>query len=122
MIRQTKQQISRIGFHYAWAGVCQTFLQHINFRIHVFISLVVVVAGLWLQISLNHWLWLLAAIVWGLTVELINTAVEATVDLATDKWHPLAKAAKDAAAGAMLITALGTAVIGSLVFSSYLFS
>lgn len=61
-------------------------------------------------------IFLVFAIMFGLVVELINTAIESVVDLVTQEWRLSAKIAKDVAAGAMLITAVGTAIIGLLIF------
>ena len=72
--------------------------------------------GIWLQISKTEWM--ICFILFGLilALELVNTAVEATVDLFTEERKPLAKKAKDAAAGAVLIVAIFAAVIGILIF------
>ena len=56
-----------------------------------------------------------------MSLELVNTALEAAVDVATDEWKPLAKKAKDAAAGAVLVSAILAAIIGLLIFIPRLF-
>ena len=74
------------------------------------------VFGIWLQISKTEWM--ICFILFGLilALELVNTAIEATVDLCTEERRPLAKKAKDAAAGAVLIAAVFAAIIGVMIF------
>ena len=76
----------------------------------------VVAAGLALGISADDWKWLVLAMVsvWG--AEALNTALELLADAAKPEFHPLVKQAKDVAAGAVLIAAIGAAVIGALIF------
>lgn len=85
-------------------------------RIHMGFALLVVIFGLLLQISVTEWC--LCFVLFGLIMglELVNTAVEAVVDLVTEEYHPLAKRAKDAAAGAVLIAAVMAAVTGLIIF------
>lgn len=87
-----------------------------NMRIHMGFALLVVIFGLLLQISVTEWC--LCFVLFGLIMglELVNTAVEAVVDLVTEEYHPLAKRAKDAAAGAVLIAAVMAAVTGLIIF------
>ncbi len=84
-------------------------------RFHLAAAIVVAAVACWLQVDAHDWLWLIAAIgsVW--TAELFNTAVERVVDLASPEFHPLAKAAKDVASGAVLIAAIFSAIIGIIV-------
>jgi diacylglycerol kinase len=84
-------------------------------RFHLAAALVVIVLAIRLQVAPQEWLWLLAAITGVLVTELMNTAIERTVDLATPDVHPLAKAAKDTAAGAVLVAALFAAAIGFII-------
>lgn len=105
-----------ISFIHAWDGIIYAFKTQPNFAIHVFISLLVIVAGIFLGLSAGEWTLIGLIIAVGLVIELINTAVESTVDLITRKYHPLAKVAKDTASGAMLIYAIGAAVVGLLIF------
>jgi diacylglycerol kinase (ATP) len=87
-----------------------------NARIHAVAAAAVVVAGFVFHISAGEWCAVVAAIGLVLTAEAINTAVEAVVDLASPEVHPLAGRAKDVAAGAVLIAALVSVIIGLLVF------
>ena len=85
-------------------------------QIHCVATVVVVLAGIWLGLSRTEWC--ICQILFGLILglELVNTAVEAVVDLASEDYHPLAKKAKDTAAGAVLIAAIAAAVIGVIIF------
>ena len=86
-------------------------------QIHCVATVVVVLAGIWLGLSRTEWC--ICLILFGLILglELVNTAVEAVVDLASEDYHPLAKKAKDTAAGAVLIAAIAAAVIGVIIFT-----
>lgn len=84
-------------------------------RIHATAATAVAAAGLWLRVGLADWLWLGAAATVVIAAELMNTAIERAVDLASPERHPLAKTAKDAAAGAVLVTALFAAFVGLAV-------
>ena len=104
------------SFGYAFQGIINTIRTERNIKIHCAAAILVTIFGIWLQISKTEWM--ICFILFGLilALELVNTAVEATVDLFTEERKPLAKKAKDAAAGAVLIVAIFAAVIGILIF------
>ena len=104
------------SFGYAFQGIFNTSRTERNIKIHCAAAILVTIFGIWLQISKTEWM--ICFILFGLilALELVNTAVEATVDLFTEERKPLAKKAKDAAAGAVLIVAIFAAVIGILIF------
>lgn len=104
------------SFGYAFQGISNTIRTERNIKIHCTVALLVTIFGIWLQISKTEWM--ICFILFGLilALELMNTAVEATVDLCTEDRRPLAKKAKDAAAGAVLIAAIFAAVIGLMIF------
>ena len=104
------------SFGYAFQGTFNTIRTERNIKIHCAAAILVTIFGIWLQISKTEWM--ICFILFGLilALELVNTAVEATVDLFTEERKPLAKKAKDAAAGAVLIVAIFAAVIGILIF------
>ncbi|WP_019154554.1 diacylglycerol kinase family protein [Robertmurraya massiliosenegalensis] len=104
------------SFHYAFDGIKHTLLTERNIRIHLSISIVVIAAGLILKITSFEWMFILFAIGGVIALELINTAIERLVDLATSEHHPLAKQAKDIAAGAVLVYALLSVIIGLMIF------
>ncbi len=87
-----------------------------NAQVHLLITTIVIVAGVFFRVSVGEWLALILAIALVLALEAMNTAVEAVVDLASPQLHPLAKRAKDAAAGSVLIGAIGAALVGCVVF------
>ena len=104
------------SFGYAFQGIFNTIRTERNIKIHCAAAILVTIFGIWLQISKTEWM--ICFILFGLilALELVNTAVEATVDLFTEERKPLAKKAKDAAAGAVLSVAIFAAVIGILIF------
>ena len=104
------------SFGSAFQGIFNTIRTERNIKIHCAAAILVTIFGIWLQISKTEWM--ICFILFGLilALELVNTAVEATVDLFTEERKPLAKKAKDAAAGAVLIVAIFAAVIGILIF------
>jgi diacylglycerol kinase (ATP) len=108
------------SFFYAGRGV-QTMLrsQH-NAWLHVVATLLVGTGGLVLRVSRLEWIVLIFAVVSVWTAESLNTALEFLCDVASPEFHPLVEKAKDVAAGAVLICALGAAVIGALVFAPHI--
>ena len=103
------------SFTYAFKGIC-TALEQQNMKIHVFCAIVVIIAGLVTGLSPVEWSILLIVIAIVISLEMINTAIEAVVDLASPTIHPLAKVAKDVAAGAVLVFAAASVIIGGLIF------
>jgi diacylglycerol kinase (ATP) len=89
------------------------WLNQRNFRIEVYLALVVLALAVWLDVGLVQVLILITLI---LGLELANTALEALVDLVSPEFHPLAKAAKDMAAGAVLTASILSALIGLILF------
>jgi len=110
------------SFGYAFAGIAHMLRTQRNAQIHLLITLLVVAAGVFFRITIGEWLALVLAIALVLALEALNTAVEAVVDLAAPRFDPLAKRAKDAAAGAVLVGAIGAAIAGLLVFVPRLIS
>lgn len=104
------------------AGIMHCFKTERNFKIHVWTALVVVSAGLLTGLSLLEWFTICIFIGGVLALELINSAVERIVDLVTNERHPLAKQAKDLAAGAVLVFAFTSAIVGLLIFIPKWFS
>jgi len=104
------------SFDYALQGIGFAFRTQANFRIHVIISAAVMLVALWLQVSLVEWAILIVTMMIVLTAELFNTALEAALDRVSTDHHPLAKVGKDAAAGAVLVSAIGAVIVGLLIF------
>jgi diacylglycerol kinase len=105
------------SFGYAFAGLAYCFRTQRNFRIHTSVAIVVALAGLWLGLSWVEWAVVAILVVVVLSAEMVNTMVEALVDLVTEEYHPLAKVAKDVAAGVVLLSAIGSVVVGVLIFT-----
>jgi len=89
-------------------------------RTHFIAALVVLLVALYLRVSPIEFALLALSILFVLFAELINTAVEAVVDLVSPGFHPLAKTAKDTAAGAVLIAACGAGIMGYLILAKYI--
>lgn len=89
-------------------------------RIHCTAAAAAAASGIYFHITREEWLVLLLTIGGVISLELVNTAVEKAVDLVTEKPHPLAKFAKDAASGAVLVFACLSVVIGILIFAPYI--
>lgn len=93
----------------------RTWSRERNFRLHVAVAVAVAVMGAVLQITRVEWAVLAFAMGLVFTAELFNTTVEAAVDLLSPEYHDAAKTAKDAAAGAVLLSALTAALVGLLI-------
>ncbi|WP_438433359.1 diacylglycerol kinase family protein [Gorillibacterium sp. sgz500922] len=104
------------SLHYAYEGVKYALASQPNMKIHFFASFVVVISAVFFRINPTHLLFLLLAITLVIVTELINTAIEKTVDLAMPERHPLAKIAKDTAAAAVLVAAVFAIAVGIAVF------
>jgi len=104
------------SFGYAWAGVRFAVRTQRNMRIHLFLTGLAAAAALWVRLDTTALSLLVLAVTLVLAAELFNTAVEAAVDLHGTAVRPLARAAKDAAAGAVLLTALNALVVGLFLF------
>ena len=109
------------SFRNALSGLNELLRTQRNARIHLGITLAVIGLAAWLRLSAADWalLAVTAALLW--TAELINTALEAVVDLASPGRQPLARLAKDLSAAAVLVAAVGAAVVGALVLAPPLF-
>jgi undecaprenol kinase len=112
----------RKRFACAWAGMMAAVKEEAHMRIHIALAVVAVIAAAIFRISKLEWLILLLTIGSVITMELINTAIERVVDLVTADFHPLAKAAKDIAAAAVLIAAVVAVIVGITIFLPYLVS
>lgn len=117
MNKKTSNQFYKFlaGFKYAFEGILASFRQ-LNIRVHLIAAVFVIALALYLQVSLLEWAILVLTIGAVISLELMNTAVEALVDLVTAEYHDLAKTAKDVAAGAVLVSAVGSVFAGTLFF------
>ena len=116
--KQKKRSLKRLlnSFKYAIEGINYAFKFEQNIIVHTIVAIIVIILGLTLKI--NEFEWLICFILFGLVIatEMINTSIEAVVDLACPKKDPLAKIAKDTASGAVLVFALTAAISGLIIF------
>jgi diacylglycerol kinase (ATP) len=104
------------SFSYAFHGIAIMLRSQQNAWIHATATIVALLAGVLAGISRAEWCWIALAIVAVWTAEALNTALEFLTDVASPEFHPIAGQAKDVAAGAVLIAAIGAVLIGALVF------
>jgi diacylglycerol kinase (ATP) len=102
-------------FQNAFNGIVFTFRTQRHMRIHLYVTLVVVLGAILLNLRVREILILLFMITFVLVAEMFNSAIEATVDLVKPTYDPLAKFAKDIAAGAVLITTIMAIIVGTLI-------
>ena len=109
------------SFYYAFSGVKMGLKQERNMQVHFFVMAFVIIFGILLKISLTEWM--ICLILFGLVIalEYVNTAIESTVDVATTKYHPKAKIAKDTSAAAVLIAAIISVIVGLMIFIPKIF-
>jgi len=104
------------SFNNAITGIIDTVRTERNMKIHLIVALGVLIVSFFFDITKYEFLILAVAITMVITAELINTAIEATIDMTTNYYHPLAKIAKNAAAGGVLITAINALLVGYIIF------
>jgi diacylglycerol kinase len=104
------------SFRFAFAGIAYLLRTQRNARIHLVIGVIACALAAWLRIPRIEWAILLMTIAGVLILEGLNTALEAIVDLASPDLHPLAKVAKDVAAGMVLIAAIASVGVGLFIF------
>lgn len=104
------------SFKYAWSGIKHVVRHEQNMKFHLFVGFIIIVLAVVLNIPLHDKLILLVVIGMVISLEAMNTAIERVVDLVTQEYQPLAKAAKDVAAGAVLIFSFFAVIIGVFIF------
>lgn len=110
------------SFRFALTGLWTMLKTQHNAWIHAGATAGVIAAGLFFQLSAPEWCWLVLAIMAVWTAEALNTAFEFLADAASPEFHPLVKQAKDVAAGAVLVSAIGAVVIGILVLGPHVWT
>lgn len=103
------------SFRHAIEGLGYVVRNERNARIHSVMAGLVVALGIWLKITPLEWTLIMAAIALVFAGEMLNTVVELTLDLVMPEENPLAKHAKDVAAGAILVASVAAAVIGLII-------
>jgi len=104
------------SFLCALAGVVYAFKTQRNIKIHFSAAIIVVLLSFILKLSISEILAISLTVTMVLVAEMINTAIETVVDMYTTEYHPLAKAAKNVAAGAVLISTVNAVIVGYIIF------
>jgi diacylglycerol kinase (ATP) len=105
------------SFNYAFEGIIHALRTQRNLRIHFLIAIAVIVLAIVVSVSKLELIVLLISITFVLIAEMINSAIEGAIDVATTSFDPMAKLAKDVAAGAVLIATINAIAVGYLVFA-----
>jgi len=108
------------SFQYALQGLCILLKSQPNARIHAFATVIVCAAGFFFGFTRAEWCWIVLAICAVWAAEAFNTAFEFLADAASPEYHPMVKNGKDVAAGAVLVSALGSTVIGLIIILPYM--
>lgn len=104
------------SFKFAFEGLLFGIRNIRNLKIHLFFTTLVILGGIIFKISYMEWLTSLIFIALVISLELVNTAIEETVDLAMPNVHPVAKIAKDVAASSVLVSAMLSLIAGMMIF------
>ncbi len=104
------------SFRYAFAGLKEMIRSQANAKIHIAFTFFVILAGFYFGLTANEWCLIVFAIAMVFAAEAFNTALENLTDLVSPNYHPLAGKAKDVAAAAVLLTAIGAAITGLIIF------
>ncbi|MGX7106957.1 diacylglycerol kinase [Hutsoniella sourekii] len=111
------------AFSYAIEGIGTCIKGERNFRIELLVAVIVISMAYYFQVTQIEWLLLILSIGMVLAMELVNSAIEKTVDMYCNNIrHPLAKQAKDMAAAAVLVVSIAVAIVGVIIFVPYVFS
>lgn len=108
------------AFRYAFAGLWHLLRTQRNAQIHCLVGACALALAAFLGLERWEWLTLVLTITLVLAAEGVNTAVEAAVDVATSSYHPMARIAKDVAAGTVLLCAIAAVIVGCLLFIPHL--
>jgi len=103
------------AFGHAFSGLFFALRTQRNLPIHLSVAAGVVALGVWLGLSTTQWAILALTIGSVLAAELLNSSLEVVVDMVSPDYHPLAKRAKDVAAGAVLLAAMVSVLVGLLI-------
>lgn len=116
-----KNKTLKDSFFHAYEGIVYAVTKERNMHIHISMAILVIVFGAIFRISYVEWLVCLVLIALVIYLELVNTSIEAVVDMITTKEDPVAKLAKDTAAGAVLVGSIIAAFIGLVIFLPKIF-
>lgn len=104
------------SFGFAWRGIITSSRHETHLQFHWIAALLVTSTSWLLDLNRYEWITVVLCVVLVLAAELFNTAIEHLTDLVSPNYHPLAQKTKDAAAGAVLLIAMGVIVVGAVVF------
>lgn len=104
------------SFKYAFTGIASSFQTERNMRIHFSVMVLIIISGIFFRISIMEWIICISCFASVIGAEMFNTAIEKIVDLVSPEKNEIAKLAKDISAGAVLIFAIASAIIGLLIF------
>ncbi len=107
------------SFRHAIDGIIHTIINENNFRIHLVLLTLTICFGLYFKIETFEWLFIIVISSMVLFAELINTAVENTLDWLEPNHHDVVKVVKDVCAGAVLVTAIGAFIMGIIIFTPH---
>ena len=108
------------SFKYAINGIITMLKSQHNAWVHALATILICVSGFFFGFTKYEWSWIILAIVSVWTAEALNTAFEFLADVASPEFHPLVQKSKDVAAGAVLISAIGSVFIGIMIIGPYL--
>ncbi len=103
------------SFKYAFSGIFYAFKNGRNFKVQLFVAILVIITAFILKVNNQEWSLLIICILIVLSLEMLNTALEKICDLIHPEKHPQIKIIKDVAAGAVLLAAIGATVIGLII-------
>lgn len=119
VVEKSKKLIN--SFKYAIQGILSSFKTERNMKIHIFIMILVIIAGFILKINKYEWIACILCFAVVISGELFNTAIETVVDMVMPYKNDKAKIAKDIAAGAVLTLAIGATAIGAIIYVPKIF-
>ncbi|MFC7060669.1 diacylglycerol kinase [Halobacillus seohaensis] len=105
-----------MGLKYAVQGVKHVFQTEKNFKTHFSMSIIVIILGFFLRVSLVEWAVLFTIMALVISLEMINSSIERIMDYLSPEWHSIVGDIKDIAAGAVLLAAVSSIIIGCLIF------
>lgn len=112
----SRLRVHHVSFRHAWDGFIHTIKSQPNFRFHLLATICAVLLGVYYRLALSEWLILAFTVNLVLVAEMVNTSIEAMVDLITQERREDAKIAKDVSAGMVLVSAVTAVIVGFLIF------
>lgn len=124
IVHSSKSECAKFiaGFGYAFHGLWYALRTQRNARVHIAVAILAILVSIFFHISAVEFAMIFVAITGVFVAEMFNTVIEICVDLASPTYHPLAKIAKDVAAGAVLLNAMLSVVIGLFVLGPHVWT